>query len=162
MLTVSEYSDKTGLNESTIRKQIRSGKLRATREVRNNKKVYVILVDNDDPNIRAIPEVEKQDIRAIPEAEIISEDKDYQMISIEKESFDSLIEKFEKLSNDRAHAIEESYKRLETEYHELRAELTKIREELYQEKIKAAQFEAELNILKLRDQEKFWNKTFKL
>lgn len=159
-LSVAEYARRLGKNESTIRKQISAGKLQAITERVNNRKVYMVLVDEESEILQENYQTVKEkftDLRElnqeVQEAEIIQESSGFQMFSIEKESFDLMLTKFETMSNDRANTLESSLKLVQEELFQIKADNKKLQEELLQEKIKAAQIEAESKIKDIKIKE---------
>ncbi|MEW5820077.1 MAG: hypothetical protein AB1782_07775 [Cyanobacteriota bacterium] len=160
-LSVPEYAKLLDINESTVRKHIRAGKVDAIEETFNNRKVYKIILDDNDPIFNQYYTGHGTAQNFEPqEAEIIDESEGYHLISMEKDSFDNLIDKFEKLSQDRAKALESTLELVRAELFEMRAENKKIAEELYKERINAAQIEVEIKIkdIKINEMEEHNNK----
>lgn len=163
-LSVAEYAKRTGVNESTVRRHIYTGKLHAIKERFNNRDVYKIIVP-DNLNENHVEEGGRTEYSApVHEAEIINESQQYAIMTMEQTSFDKLIQQITSLSDARAESMHESLKKCEGEYFELKAEYQKmnesyraereiIKDELMNEKIKAAQIEAETRIKDIRASE---------
>ncbi|MEW5818701.1 MAG: hypothetical protein AB1782_00795 [Cyanobacteriota bacterium] len=156
-LSVAEYAKMVGKNESTIRRAIQAGRLHAIKEVVNNRPVYKIPVGMSEGGARASMQDNNEVDALVHEAEIIGNQNQYAMVSMEQSSFDDLINQFTVLSNARAETMQKSLEDTKNEYFELKAEYstmhndlrTQIRnleKEIMQEKIKAAQIEAESKI----------------
>lgn len=164
-LSTKDYAELVGLSESTIRKKCQQNKLPHVVEKYNNRDVYRVKVEDtflsnnrsSDTLIDQAPKNQSDKLAdesiEVSDAEIVSDTTHYPMITIEKDSFDSIINNFTKLSEDFKGALDVSYNRLESEYLEIKAELKAVKAELQEEKLKAAQFEADNKIKDLRIQE---------
>lgn len=156
-LSVAEYAKKVGKNESTIRRAIQAGRLHAIKEMVNNRPVYKIPVEGEDAFVRAEDSIGQAQDARVHDAILIDDSDKFALVSMEKGSFDDLISNIKELSDARAGTMQAALDSLKEEYFELKAMHLKMQEEyracmdalkdeLMQEKIKSAQFEAEVRI----------------
>lgn len=159
LLSVSEFASKIKRNETTVRRAVKSGRLKFKESMVNNKPAYKIYDINDNYKVFGIepPEEVINDTVVdghIEEAEIMDGFGQNQLMTMEQLSFDALIKNIKELSDDRAKTLEVINEEIRAEVHEGRAKIIELTEKLTIEKIKAAQFEAEVRILNLRFTEK--------
>lgn len=116
-----------------------------------NEKKYEPHNDHNDHNVQ--PEI-------VQEAEIISNLPNYQIVSMENNTFEQLIQDIKDLANDRATSDKEAYNRLEKEYFELKSKRSQLEEVISQLKdenkelaIHLAQCETNFKIQELKVKE---------
>lgn len=154
-VSTKEYSEQTGLSEATVRRRCSSGQLPHKVEMIKNKKTYKVFLEDDrsksnDQNFTA-PIFDRP---SLYDAEIVSDQVEYPLISMEKESFDQMIAQLKNMADDRADEINKSYDRLMNDYLEMKAENKELKEQVDKYRIEAIQFQAENKILQLRLEEK--------
>lgn len=166
--TVSEYSDLTGTPTRTVRNWIRDGKLATSKGVRNNREVILISIDENEKMAghtashdakQIIEESAKNDSIAnhgimVEDAEIIKESTEYNLVSMENTTFEKLISEIGRLSDARANTDQETIKQYLDEINRLRAELRTLLDDNKQLVAENAMATAEINILKIRLEEK--------
>jgi DNA-binding transcriptional MerR regulator len=167
-VSVREYSERTGINERTVRRYIKSGRLPSTKQVVNNREITMVLVDDDfDYNPSGSPDTSGQpdsnmaispdSDNSIADAELIENTVTHNLVTMDNTVFEQLINNIKALADDRAYSDAEAYKKLEREYFEIKTKLSgleqtlqQLKEEIMQEKIKAAQFESETRIKEMK------------
>lgn len=179
-ILVSEYAVQYNINERKLRRDIKKGLIPVTLKKYQGKDLQHIIID--DENINVSDESDKKNDLSdnqsdyIKNVEIVS---DYlsdsvgtNLVTMESATFEQLIEKITKLSDDRASTDKAYIERLEQEVHELRADNKRQNEEIKQLIRDSALLETELNITKIEVIEKdkkiadlesqlnnnFWNK----
>lgn len=159
LLSVSEFASKIKRNETTVRRAVKAGRLKYKETMVNNKPAYKIYDIDENYKVFGIEPFEQGiDDTVIDgqfeEAEIIDDFGHNQLMTMEQLSFDALIKNIKEMSDDRARTLEATNNEIRAEVHEGRAKIIELSEKLTIEKIKAAQFEAEVRILNLRFTEK--------
>ena len=180
-LTVKEYATLKDVSEKTVHNWIEKGRLQCKYKNIKGRNVKVILV-NDNELLRnynenysepksafqrsSMNEFQNQE-QAYEEAEIIDEtstEKNYNVISMENNTFEELINSIKELANARAQSDKESIENYKEQFFEAKSEIKQLQERLLNlkddltiEKLKSAQFETEVKIQSLRIEE-FENK----
>lgn len=146
-ISTTEYARRYGKAEGTVRKWIASKKIspdKIKKEIHNNREVYRIWDGDGSPDDYGTHRTQYDDSMqgTVQEAEIIDESEKYELITTYKESFD----KFYDFSEKRVNELTESINVMRSELFEVRSENKQLTETLMLEKVKCAQFEAELKI----------------
>lgn len=154
-LTVREYAIEKRISETAVRKQIKQNRLRTTHEMLNNRKTILILVDEGSEHVYDQTKPDKPNqtepgFESVYDAEIVNDSPGYNIVSIEKESFDSLIQNFKVMSDDRANVLEKSLESTQTEFFELKAKYTQLEEKHQQQLIELIQSQVEMKIKELK------------
>lgn len=177
-LTISEFCRRTGKSDKTVRNWIKKKKLQSSKKMLDGRLVSTVYIENDtkiqsdfqdvqEPISKHIQE-HKQDVQ---EAEFITENTSYNMVSMENTTFERLITQIQELAEARAQAEEKTSKniqehlmeektkvqilqeKIDTIQNEYQIKLDDLRSELSKEKILAAQIEAGSKIKDLRIKE---------
>lgn len=160
-IKVSEYAIQKGVSERTVRNWIQKGKLSTTNKIIDNRPTLVIIIDdNSEPSevhSGSTEQFQPPPSGPIQDAEIVSNPSSYSLVSMEKTTFEQLIDSIKMMSEARADSDQQTIKKIETEYFESKAENKRLTEEnktltelLMKEKILAAQVEANLKIKDIR------------
>ena len=160
-VTITEFAHINNISVSAVYKRISRGRLKTTQGVRNNQKCTLILMDTSPTHNQSFDHVQnpKMDMynnnvhqveEPVQEAEFISENTQYNIVSMENTTFEQLIQKITDLAEARYFAEKESMDKLESQYLELKAENKELREKVNTYKIESIQAQAELRISQIR------------
>lgn len=160
-VTITEFAHINNISVSAVYKRISRGRLKTTQGVRNNQKCTLILMDTGPMSNQSFEHIQNSKIdmhnhdvhqveEPVQEAEFISENTQYNVVSMENTTFEQLIQKITDLAEARYFAEKESMDKLERQYLELKAENKELRENLNTYKIESIQAQAELRISQIR------------
>ncbi|MEW5818721.1 MAG: hypothetical protein AB1782_00895 [Cyanobacteriota bacterium] len=163
-IKVSDFARRKGVSERTVRNWIKKGKLSTTTKTIENRSTLVIILESNSEHSEAFNEDLNENIQddsgPIQEAEIIPGSASYSLVSMEKTTFEQLIESIKSMSESRAEADQDTINRFKEEIFEIKAENKKLNTDIKQlndlltkEKIESAQLQAELKIKDLRIKE---------
>ena len=160
-VTITEFAHINNISVSAVYKRISRGRLKTTQGIRNNQKCTLILMDTSPIHNQSFEHVQNSKIdmynhnvhqveEPVLEAEFISENTQYNVVSMENTTFEQLIQKITDLAEARYFAEKESMDKLERQYLELKAENKELREKVNSYKIESIQAQAELRISQIR------------
>lgn len=163
-VTITEFAHINNISVSAVYKRISRGRLKTTQGIRNNQKCTLILMDNGPGHNQPFQSVQtpkydmyNQDVHQIEEpvqeAELIGENTQYNLVSMENTTFEQLIQKITDLAEARSQTDRESLDKLERVYLEIKAENKELRQKVENYKIESIQSQAELKICEMRVKE---------
>jgi BRCT domain type II-containing protein len=177
-LKISEYEELTGIPNRTIRNKIATGELPSSREKIDNRRLTVIHIDDDEfekllasqPLRQSGESASQKNNSESPmanqskehgenyqEAEIIDDTEDYKpqynLVSMETETFENLIQNIKDLSDDRHETEKEAYKKLEEQYFKANQEASEWRAKAEEYRLESVQAVADKKINEIRIKE---------